>query len=91
MFFVIEQEGWKNVKAPSKKPENCYDVYGISLIAILVDVASNKLLNSTSRWNHVVLPTSGAADTMFENWQQLNKAVGMDVESICREECREIA
>ena len=40
----------------------------MSLIAILVDVATNKLLNSTSRWNHVVLPKSGAADTMFESW-----------------------
>ena len=52
----------------------------MSLIAILVDVRTNDLLNSTSRWNHVILPISGAADTMFENWQQLNKAIGMNVE-----------
>lgn len=88
MFFVIEQDGWKNVKAPIEKPTTCYDAYGMSLIAILVDVKTNKLLNSTSRWNHVVLPKSGAADTMFETWDQLNKAVGMDVKSICRNECK---
>ena len=89
MFFVIQRKDWKNVNAPNQKPETCYDEYGLSLIAILVDVATNKLLNSTSRWNHVVLPKSGAADTMFESWDQLNKAVKMDVESICRDECKE--
>ena len=68
MFFAIEQEGWKDVKAPAKKSTTCYDAYGMSLIAILVDARTNKLLNSTSRWNHVVLPKSGAADTMFETW-----------------------
>ena len=68
MFFVIEADGWQNIKAPEQKPENCYDRYGMSLIAILVDVQTNKLLNSTSRWNHVILPKSGAADTMFESW-----------------------
>ena len=68
MFFVVEREDWKDVKAPAEKPENCYDEYGMSLIAVLIDVKTNKLLNSTSRWNHVVLPASGAADTMFESW-----------------------
>ena len=38
MFFVIEREDWPDVKAPKKKPDNCYDDYGMSLIAILVDV-----------------------------------------------------
>ena len=90
MFFVIQRKDWKDITTPEQKPDNCYDEYGISLIAVLVDVKSNKLLNSTSRWNHVVLPKSGAADTMFENWQQLNKAVKLDVESICRDECKEL-
>ena len=62
----------------------------MSLIAILVDVQSNKLMNSTSRWNHVVLPVSGAADMMFENWQQLNKAVRLNVEKLCLDECKEL-
>ena len=57
----------------------------MSLIAILVEVDTNKLLKSTLRWNHVVLPKSGAADTAFMNWKQLNKAVGMDVEGFCKE------
>ena len=68
MFFVIEREDWQKVNSPDEKPKDCYDEYGMSLIAILVDVKTNKLLNSTSRWNHVILPTSGAADTMFESW-----------------------
>ena len=89
MFFVIQRKDWKDVNAPEQKPETCYDEYGMSLIAILVDVQSNKLLNSTSRWNHVVLPKSGAADTMFESWQQLNKAVRLDVEKLCLDECKE--
>ena len=90
MFFVIQKKDWKDVNAPQQKPETCYDTYGMSLIAILVDVQSNKLLNSTSRWNHVVLPKSGAADTMFESWSQLNKAVKLDVESTCRDGCKEL-
>lgn len=90
MFFVIEREGWKDIKAPAEKPSDCYDAYGMSLIAILVDVMTNKLLNSTSRWNHVVNPVSGAADTMFETWQQLNKAVNLDVEQICQTKCKSI-
>ena len=68
MFFVIERDGWQKIKAPDPKTADCYGEYGMSLIAILVDVATNRLLNSTSRWNHVVLPKSGAADTMFESW-----------------------
>ncbi|MBP5784784.1 MAG: leucine-rich repeat domain-containing protein, partial [Methanobrevibacter sp.] len=90
MFFVIQRTDWKDIAAPKNIPDTCYDEYGMSLIAILVDVASNKLLNSTSRWNHIVLPTSGAADTLFENWQQLNTIVGMNIESICKNECKVI-
>ena len=90
MFFVIEQENWKQIIAPAEKPKKCYDAYGMSLIAILVDVKTNNLLNSTSRWNHVVLPVSGTADTMFETWQQLNKSTGLDVEYICKNECKNL-
>ena len=99
MFFVIQSHNWKNIKAPRvpyngtplQYPKfNCYDEYGMSLIAILVDVQTNKLLHSTSRWNHVILPKSGAADSMFESWQQLNKAVGLDVENFCKHECKEL-
>ena len=86
MFFVIQQKDWEKIQAPQEKPDNCYDEYGMSLVAILVDVATNKLLNSTSRWNHVVTPQSGDADEMFESWQQLDKAVGLDVENICKNE-----
>ena len=96
MFFVIEADGWKSItppevpyhNSPLQYPEfSCYDDYGMSLVAILVDVMANKLLHSTSRWNHVVLPKSGAADSMFESWQQLNKATGLDVEKACYSEC----
>ena len=86
MFFVIQQKDWEKIQAPQEKPDNCYDEYGISLIAILVDVATNKLLRSTSRWNHVVTPQSGDADEMFESWSQLNKAIGLDVENNCKNE-----
>ena len=96
MFFVIEADGWQIIKPPDvpyggtplQYPEfNCYDQYGMSLVAILVDVMTNNLLHSTSRWNHIILPKSGAADSMFESWQQLNKATGIDVEKACYGEC----
>ena len=50
MFFVIEADGWQSIKPPDvpyggtplQYPEfNCYDKYGMSLIAILVDVMAN--------------------------------------------------
>ena len=90
MFFVIEADNWEKIKPPKKKPADCYDKYGMSLIAILVDVMANRLLHSTSRWNHVILPKSGAADSMFESWQQLNKATGLDVEKACYSECAKL-
>lgn len=86
MFFVIARKGWESVKPPDPKTlDSAYDEYGMSLIAILVGIQDNKLLHSTLRWNHVILPKSGAADTAFENWEQLNGAVGMDVEGTCRD------
>ena len=86
MFFVVQQKKWEKIQAPQQLPDNCYDEYGMSLIAILVDVATNNLLRSTSRWNHAVTPPSGDADEMFESWSQLNKAIGLDVENICKNE-----
>ena len=38
MFFVIQQSNWEKIQPPDPKATNCYDAYGMSLIAILVDV-----------------------------------------------------
>ena len=85
MFFVVERKGWQKIKAPDPETvESAYDDYGMSLIAILVRVEGNEFLKSTLRWNHVVLPASGDADKAFEDWEEMNNAVGIDVEAECR-------
>lgn len=96
MFFVIEREDWKKIQPPNPyeyvnddyeyadNHKNAYDEYGMSLIAILVNVADNRLIHSTLRWNHIILPSSGAADSAFDDWSELNSAIGIDVENICR-------
>ena len=65
-----------------------FDDYGMSLIAILVDVETGDLIRETLRWNHKKAPPLGESyvDHAFEDsWEKLDKAVGLDVKSICDE------
>lgn len=57
MFFVLTKKGWENILPPNPESTNAYDEYGLSLIAILVDVSTKKLLNATLRWNHIIEPS----------------------------------
>ena len=86
MFFVLAKKDWKKIKVLNPKTTNAYDAYGLSLIAILVDVASGNLLNETLRWNHVIEPSQtlpgATVDKAFkDNWGGLSQAVGMDVKA----------
>ena len=99
MFFVIAKKDWKHIFAPEEKPAgkdyNAYDEYGVSLVAILVDVKTGKLLNETLRWNHVIDPShtnpGASVDHAFkDNWGDLCQAVGIDVKSICENEIKDI-
>ena len=100
MFFVLAKRDWQQVLSPEQKPTgedyNAYDTYGLSLIAILVEVATGNLLYETLRWNHVIEPKytnpGASVDHAFkDNWGDLCQAVGMDVKSICKKECSELA
>ena len=93
MFFVLAKKDWKSIKPT--KTENAYDDYGLSLIAILVDIATGNLLNETLRWNHVIEPSSmnpgASVDKAFkDNWGDLSQAVGMDVKAECEKECKKL-
>ena len=86
MFFVLAKKDWKEIKPPQPETTNAYDLYGLSLIAILVDVATGKLLNETLRWNHVIDPSNvnwgSTVDKAFkDNYGELSQAVGMDVKA----------
>ena len=77
MFFVLAKKAWDKIKAPDPKTTNAYDEYGLSLIAILVDVATGNLLNETLRWNHVIEPSDvnpgATVDKAFKNnWGELS-------------------
>ena len=98
MFFVLAKKDWKSIKVPTQKPnkeDNAYDEYGLSLIAILVDVATGNLLNETLRWNHIIEPSytnpGASVDKAFKNnWGELSQAVGMDVKAACEKECKDL-
>lgn len=96
MFFVLAKKDWQRIKPKNPETTNAYDEYGLSLIAILVDVATDNLLNETLRWNHVIEPRytnpGASVDTAFKNnWGALSQAVGMDVKAACEKECKDLA
>ena len=85
MFFILARENWETIRPPKPETTNAYDKYGTSLIALLVEISTNKLLNATLRWNHIIEPSdtvSGASvDHAFSSWNELNKLAGFDVEA----------
>src|SRR5574344_1213378 len=83
-FFVIAKGGWKEIKPPDPETlKNPYDKYGLSLMAILVEVATSKLLNCTLRWNHIISPDKPgtSVDKAFLGWGDLAEVTGMDVKA----------
>lgn len=93
MFFVLAKKGWENIRPPVPNTTTAYDEYGISLIAILVDVFNNKLLNATLRWNHIIEPNETvpgtSVDRAFLGWADLDEAVGIKVEDIVKKQLKE--
>ena len=81
---MIAQDNWQLV--PALKPEEAstaYDDYGMSLIAIVVDVQTGDLIDETLRWNHAKKPSNGYIDNAFnDDWNDLCKAVGFDVKAV---------
>ena len=68
--------------------QTALDDYGLSLIAILVEIMTGDLKAETLRWNHKKAPPLGESyvDHAFEDsWEKLDTAVGLDVKSICDE------
>lgn len=94
-FFVLAKKGWENIEPPNPADETtkAYDEYGTSLIAILVDVASGKLLNATLRWNHVIEPSlekeGASVDKAFLGWGDLAEVTGKDVEKEIKDMLKE--
>ncbi len=92
-FFVLVKKGWEKIEPPDPNTTNAYDEYGTSLIAILVDVASGKLLNATLRWNHVIEPSlereGTSVDKAFLGWGDLAEVTGKDVEKEIKEKLKD--
>src|SRR5574344_1642922 len=83
-FFVIAKKNWKKINPPDPETlKNPYDEYGLSLMAILVEVATTKLLNCTLRWNHIISPDKPgtSVDKAFLGWGDLAEVTGMDVKA----------
>ena len=93
MFFVLAKKGWENIKPI--KTDNAFDDYGVSLIAILVDVLDTNLKAETLRWNHIIDPSytsNGASvDHAFkDNWGDLSQLVGFNVKAECEKYCKSL-
>ena len=89
-FYILARTDWKNIKP---KPEgNAYDDYGVSLIALLVEISSLKLKNATLRWNHIIEPSrkvpGTSVDHAFSTWEQINKVAGFDVEAVVKNDLK---
>ena len=78
-FFVIANKNWKNISFNEESNKrNPKDVYGNSLIAILVNKSTGKLLNATLRCNHVGVPNN--ADNQYKTYAELSSVAGFNVE-----------
>src|SRR5574344_823402 len=80
-FFILAKKGWEDIKPPNPNTTNAYDEYGLSLIAILVEIITGNLLNCTLRWNHIIEPNKPGTtvDNAFLGWGDLSEAVGINV------------
>ena len=83
MFFILAKKGWENIRPPVPNTTTAYDEYGTSLIAILVDINSDKLLKATLRWNHIIEPNDTvpgtSVDKAFLGWADLDEVIGKNV------------
>ena len=79
-FFVLANRNWKDIPFDKKSnDENPKDAYGNSLIALLVDPNTGKLLNATLRCNHVGVNSN--ADNQYKTYSELSSIAGFNVEN----------
>ena len=77
-FYVLANKDWKKIKFdPKSNSSNPKDDYGNSLIALLVDTRTGRLLNATLRCNHVGV--SSNADNQYKTYSELSKIAGFNV------------
>lgn len=77
-FYVLANKDWKKIKFdPQSNSNNPKDDYGNSLIAILVNTKSGRLLNATLRCNHVGVPSN--ADNQYKTYSELSRIAGFNV------------
>ena len=77
-LYVLANKYYKRIKFnPESNSANPKDKYGNSLIAILVDPQTGRLLNATLRCNHVGVPTS--PDNQYHTYAELSDVAGFNV------------
>ena len=77
-FYVLANKDWKKIKFDAESnSNNPKDDYGNSLIALLVDTITGRLLNATLRCNHVGV--SSNADNQYKTYSELSKIAGFNV------------
>lgn len=77
-LYVLADKDYKRINFdPESNSVNPKDEYGNSLIAILVDKDTGRLLNATLRCNHVGVDTS--PDNQYDTYAKLSRVVGFNV------------
>ena len=91
-FFILARKNWKSIKPP-EPGKNAYDTYGTSLIALLVEIRTLKLLNATLRWNHIIEPSQTvegtSVDNAFNSFEQLEKLSNLNIRKIIENDLKE--
>lgn len=86
-LFVLLKNGWENIpEQHDNTSQNAYDTYGMSMIFVIVDPYSGKLIKSNTRWNHNADYPGHSVDNAF-NEEELSELLGANFKQLFQGKC----
>lgn len=86
-LFVLLKNGWENIpEQHDSTSQNAYDTYGMSMIFVIVDPYSGKLIKSNTRWNHNADYPGHSVDNAF-NEEELSELLGANFKQLFLDKC----
>ena len=87
-LFVLLKNGWENIpEQHDNTSQNAYDTYGMSMIFVIVDPYSGKLIKSNTRWNHNAEYPRHSVDNAF-NEEELSELLGANFRQLFLDKCK---
>ena len=87
-LFVLLKNGWENIpEQHDSTSQNAYDTYGMSMIFVIVDPYSGKLITSNTRWNHNADYPRHSVDNAF-NEEELSELLGANFKQLFLGKCQ---